>query len=199
MSRTFNETEMKIYAEQKAFEYMNYTVQPPSIWERLSWWFQSILQRFFLNPNTPWLMQIAYYLIILVVLGAAIFYIVRLRYGGGLSTDYQTFQPGVAGVKETKKEDFDQLIDGALQDRNFKLAIRYQYLKSLSILARKELIRLKDWKSPYDYERELEGEIATTYREIARLFEYVWYGDFDAGEGEYQKGSSLSLKLEQAT
>ena len=177
---------------------MNYTVKPPSIWERLSWWFQSMLQKIFLNPNTPLLTKIAYYLIILVVLGAAVFYILRLKYGGGITPDYRSYQPGMAGIAQTKSEDFDNLINGALSENNFNLAIRYVYLKSLSSLAKKGMINLKDWKSPYDYERELQGEAALFYKEMARLFEYVWYGDFDAGEEEYNRGSDLSGKLESA-
>lgn len=197
--RSFDEEKMELYAEQQDFAYMNYTVKPPSIWERLSWWFQSVLQRIFLNPNTPWITQLAYYLILILVLGLAIFYIIRLRYGGGLAVDYKPFHQGVSGIENTSVEDFDKLINGALADQNFKLAIRYIYLKSLAVLANKELIRLKDWKSPYDYSNELKGEVAISYQELARLFEFVWYGEFHAGDEEYQRGDVLLHKLEKAS
>lgn len=196
--RTFDEEGMKVYAEQQAFDYMNYTVRPPSIWERISWWFQSMLREIFMNPNTPWLTRIAYYLIILIVLGAAVFYIIRLRYGGGITPDYKSHSSGVTSITQTSTEDFNQLIEGAIKEQNFKLAIRYVYLKTLSSLAKKGMISLKDWKSPYDYERELQGDIASSYQEMAMLFEYVWYGDFDAGEDEFKRGNDLSIKLESA-
>ncbi|MEQ9468307.1 MAG: DUF4129 domain-containing protein [Ekhidna sp.] len=196
--RTFDEEGMRVYAQQQAFDYMNYTVRPPSIWEQVSWWFQSMLQEIFLNPNTPWLTRIVYYLIILIVLGAAIYYIIRIRYGGGITPDYNTHMSPVAGIAQTTPEDFDQSIAGAIKEKNFKLAIRYVYLKTLSSLAKKGMISLKDWKSPYDYERELQGDMASSYQEMARLFEYVWYGDFDAGEEEFNKGRDLSIKLENA-
>ncbi len=186
---------MKTYTEDSAFDYMNYTVKPPSIWERLSWWFQSIIQEIFLNPNTPWLTRIAYYLLLILVVGVAVFYIIKLRYGGGLSADYQTYRTATTGSSQSKPEDFDLLIKEALNDQNFKLAIRYLYLMSLVSLANKGKISLKEWKSPYDYQLELKGELAYTYREIAQLFEYIWYGDFEAGEKEFKKGSELAQKL----
>lgn len=197
--RKLDKEMMQTYAEQQAFDYMNYTVKPPSIWERVSWWFQSLLYELFSNPNTPWLTRIVYYLIILIVLGAAVFYIIRLRYGGGLTTDYQHRPSAVSGIEQTSEENFDELINGAVREQNFKLAIRYVYLKSLSGLAKRGLISLKDWKSPYDYENELKEELADPYREIARLFEYVWYGDFEADEDEFNRGSDLSVKLESLT
>ena len=65
--RTFDSEEMKAYAEQQDFAYMDYTVRPPSIWERLGWWFERMMQTIFGNPNTPWLGRIGYYMILFVI------------------------------------------------------------------------------------------------------------------------------------
>lgn len=189
---------MESYAAQKDFDYMNYTIKPPSVWERLSWWFQNMFQRIFANPNAPWMTRIVYYVLLLLVLGLAIFYIVRLRYGGALAPDYHTISRGTVGIEHSKAEDFDRLISEARKERNFKLAIRYLYLKSLVALAKKELVQLRDWKSPYDYSRELQGDAANSYGEIARLFEYVWYGDFEPNEEDFLRGNALCHKLEGA-
>ena len=195
--REFDPEIFEKYAAQRDFEYMKYTAKPPSVWDRISWWFQSIISRFFMNPNTPWLTQIAYYLLLLLVLGLAIFYIIRLRYGGGLATDYQRHHIAINDLQNSKIEDFDQLIDTAIKKEDFRLAIRYVYLNTLYILSSKGLIKLKDYKSPYDYEGELRSELVESYRQIARLFEYVWYGDFEVGEEEYKQGVVLFNRLER--
>ncbi|MEM0940681.1 MAG: DUF4129 domain-containing protein [Bacteroidota bacterium] len=197
--RGFDKEVMRAYTEQETFNYMNYTVRPPSIWERISWWVQSLLQEVFLNPNTPWVRRIAFYVILFLVVGAAVFYIIKLRYGGGLTTDYRIYQPEISSVLQTKPDDFEILIQEAIKEQNFKLAIRYLYLKTLSSLSKKGKISLKEWKSPYDYRQELKGDLADSYTEIAQLFEYIWYGDFDAGQEEFQKGKKLSQKLESNT
>lgn len=189
---------MGAYKEQPEFEYMNYTAQPPSVWERISWWISSIFQELFLNPNTPWITRFFYYLTVIVILGAAIFYIVRLRYGQGIAPDYQSYKSSAGAMVLEKPQDYNKLIGEALGAQNFKLAIRYLYLRALSDLNARQLIQLKSWKSPMDYQRELKGDAAGTYQELARLFEYVWYGDFDADKTEFEAGNQLASKLERA-
>lgn len=196
MIRMFDKQAMSTFADQETFNYMNYKVKPPSIWERISWWVQSLLREIFLNPNIPLIIRIAYYLILFLVIGAAVFYFVKLRYGGGFTSHYKMHQTEVSSVLQTKPDDFELLIHEAIKEQNFKLAIRYLYLKTLSSLSKKGKINLREWKSPYDYQQELKGDLADSYAEIAQLFEYIWYGDFDAGQEEFQKGEKLSQKLE---
>lgn len=196
--RSFDAKQMQEYASQQDFDYMNYAVLPPSIWQRISWWVSDFYDRFFSNPNTPWLTRIAYYVALLLILGLTIYYIIKLKYGGGLSNDYTSYKTGITGIEQAPVEDFEKLISDAIANQNHKLAIRYIYLRSLATLAKRKMIILKEWKSPYDYERELKSEMQAPYREMAKLFEYVWYGDFEVGEREFHQGQDLSLKLEQA-
>jgi hypothetical protein len=186
---------MQAYEESGDFDYMTLVIQPPSIWQRLQWWFLGLISNLLSNPNTPWLTELIFYGILILVLGGAVFYIVRLKYGGALSTDYKSYQTNVQSLQNVKVEDFDGMIKAAIQEKNYKLAIRYVYLQSLTLLSQKDLIKLKDWKSPYDYEKELSEDLAIPYRDLSRLFEYVWYGDFDAGEEEYNRGSALANQV----
>lgn len=185
---------MESYAEEAAFDYMNYRIQPPSVWDRLSWWFQDLWRQIFLNPNTPILTRIGYYIILIFVVGAAIFYIIKLRYGQALVTDYKSYTATGAALENQREEDFDLLIDEAIKKSDFKMAIRYVYLKSLMALAAKGMIQLKNFKSPYDYVSEL-NQGAGTYSKLARTFEYVWYGDFEANEKTFDQVKMLSNKL----
>ena len=196
-ARQFDEQAMSSYSESDDFSYMNLTVRPPSIWQRLKWWFGDLIAKIFSNPNSPWLSRIIFYCLLFVVLGGAIFYMLRLKYGRAVSSESKyTSSINTGALKSTKAIDFDKLIDEAQRTKNFKLAIRYVYLKSLAFLASQELIKLKDWKSPYDYERELKSEMVPIYVGLTHLFEYVWYGDFDAGESEFERGSDLAKQLE---
>lgn len=195
--RKFDSTEMANYASQQDFSYMNLTVQPPSIWQRIQWWFANLIARIFSNPNTPWLSEILFYLVLLLVVGVAIFYILKLRYGGALSSDSKHLDGvGSGSIQSMNETDFNQHITNALNAENYKLAIRYIYLKTLSFLSTNEMIKLKDWKSPYDYEKELSRDLAPSYTALTNLFEYVWYGDFEAAKSDFQEGQELSKELE---
>lgn len=84
--------------------------------------------------------------------------------------------------------DMDRLIRQALQNRNFRLAIRYQYLNCLYKLAEKGLVQFAVDKTNYQYVSELTNQ--QQRNEFAKLtlhYEYVWYGEFEIDDVMYQK------------
>lgn len=189
---------MANYADADAFNYMNLTIQPPSVWQRLQWWFGSMIEKIFSNPNTPWLSEILFYLILIFVVAAAIFYIIRLKYGGAISSDSKTYGSVPAkSIINDKSQNFDELIISAIEEKNFRLAIRYLYLRTLVFLSQKDRIKLKDWKSPYDYEKELDRKLIPVYSSLTRLFEYAWYGDADVSSKEFEEGQKLAVEIEE--
>ncbi|MEP1096008.1 MAG: hypothetical protein ABJG78_12920 [Cyclobacteriaceae bacterium] len=196
-SRRYDESEMSRYDSSDDFGYMKLTVQPPSIWQRLQWWIGAMIAKIFSNPNAPWLSKILFYALLHLVVGFAIFYMVRLKYGGALSSRSRFNISGDASTElPSEKIDFDQLIESAVDEKNFKLAIRYLYLKTLTYLSIRDVIKLRNWKSPYDYEKEMDEHIVLPYKSLARLFEYVWYGDVKVGSEEFVKGKELIATIE---
>ena len=182
--RQFDEIEMSSYSGKKDFAYMNLTIQPPSIWQRLQWRIGRFLTRLFSNPNTPWISNFVFYAVLFFVLGAVIFYILKLRFGGGLSSDSRYSPIRSVSIQSTKDLDFDALISDL-------------YLKTLTFLDSKDLIKLKPWKSPYDYEKELNKEVSPSYVSLTSLFEHVWYGDFNANINEFHEGQQLAGEIKK--
>nr|WP_299340518.1 DUF4129 domain-containing protein [Allomuricauda sp.] len=84
--------------------------------------------------------------------------------------------------------DLDKLMESALKNRDFRLAVRYQYLKILKRLSQKDII---DWhfeKTNSDYEREIkETRLKNGFQEVSYLYENIWYGEQPINEGQYQK------------
>ncbi len=88
----------------------------------------------------------------------------------------------------TAESDFDRLIREAVQQRNYRLAVRYHYLQTLHQLAQKNYVQLAADKTNYQYVRELAD--VTKQNEFASLtlnYEYVWYGEFAIDEIQYIK------------
>lgn len=84
--------------------------------------------------------------------------------------------------------DMDRLIRQALQNRNFRLAIRYQYLNSLYKLAEKGFVQFAVDKTNYQYVTELTNQQQRNdFAKLTLHYEYVWYGEFDIDETLYQK------------
>ncbi|MEX0313027.1 MAG: hypothetical protein AB3N18_02540 [Allomuricauda sp.] len=84
----------------------------------------------------------------------------------------------------------DALMDAALKKKNYRLAVRYQFLKILKLLSQKEII---DWhfeKTNSDYEKEItETGLQSEFKKASYLYEYIWYGEQEIDESGYTKTS----------
>ena len=105
--------------------------------------------------------------------------------------------------KEEEEEDIEDLLEQekidiheiefvdeiTLAERagNYRRAIRLRYLNALRDLSAKGLIMWKINKTNYDYYYELEGKepIKDRFHGVVRIFEDVWYGQFDLEESHY--------------
>lgn len=76
--------------------------------------------------------------------------------------------------------DYDRLIDNAIKEKDYRLGVRYLYLKSLQKLSEKGVINFAVDKTNYQYVRELNGKAyKNTFATLTLNYEYVWYGEFD--------------------
>ena len=84
---------------------------------------------------------------------------------------------------------FDELIENYIQSKQYKLAIRYLFLKSLKLLADNGLIEINKNKTNQQYLSEIKNrQVALTFRNASIGFEWIWYGDFQVDD-ELMKSS----------
>lgn len=85
--------------------------------------------------------------------------------------------------EDIKTINFDELIAREIDNKQYKLAIRYLFLKSLKLLSENGLIELRNNKTNYQYLSEIKNDqIADTFRNTTSSFEWIWYGDFPVNE-----------------
>ena len=100
----------------------------------------------------------------------------------------------------TNESDFDALIRQALQSANYRQAVRYQYLRTLHLLAGKNLVSLAPDKTNFNYVSEITNpNYRDAFAALTLNYEYVWYGEFDIDKNIYEKieqnFSSLNKKI----
>lgn len=83
--------------------------------------------------------------------------------------------------------DYSGLLEEAIANRNYRLAIRYLYIMTLQKLQNAELIQWHKEKTNRDYYYELPNDYQPAFNDILRIYEYVWYGEFDASESLFGK------------
>ncbi len=97
-----------------------------------------------------------------------------------------------------KNENIQKLIQEALANDNYRLAVRYYYLFILQIMTEKELIDWQIQKTNEDYLKELKQErLQHPFKDITRLYDYIWYGEFPMDHEKYQKAESSFSTLKQ--
>ena len=93
----------------------------------------------------------------------------------------------------------DSLIAQALEKKNYGLAVRYLYQKSLILLKDHELIHLKQDKTNYEYLKELNDHPSASYFDRLTYFhEYIDYGHFEIDKDRYQKVKAVFLQFQSS-
>jgi hypothetical protein len=92
--------------------------------------------------------------------------------------------------------DFDNLITNAVKKQNYRLAVRYYYLKTLKLLSEKEIINWEYEKTNQDYYHEIKNkEIKASFSYTSYIYNYSWYGEFELDESGYQEASKSFNQL----
>ena len=163
-----------------------------SLWDRFLRWLNNLISQLITAAgSTNWF---GFLIIILVVLGL-VYVILRLLRIDALSMFYPGRKEKLLFGKldeDIHTMDFDALINGALQRKEYRLAIRLLFLQALKLLADRHHIHWRPGKTNHDYLDELQaGELKTGFNELNYYFEYAWYGNFSINEELYRKVDSL--------
>lgn len=88
--------------------------------------------------------------------------------------------------------DVDYFLKKSLEDKAYRLSIRLYYLAIIKKLSERRAIRWTKDKTNGHYVRELRSDQHPAYAEfknLTRLFEYVWYSDVRFDQGQFKEVS----------
>lgn len=155
----------------------------------ISWFFQQLEKLFGvdLSPEVRDVVELLVYLLLTIFIG---YFIIKLLLGTSASTFFTrkaaTVNPLTIHEEHIEKIDLDTFIKDALTQKNYRLAIRYMYLKSLKELSFHNFISWHFDKTNSDYHNEIENpSIKNDFRKVSYLYDYVWYGEFDLDESGF--------------
>ncbi|MCF6167866.1 DUF4129 domain-containing protein [Lutibacter sp.] len=128
-----------------------------------------------------------------VILGVVLFLLLKFFLKVNLKSSSITSKnnPVVSITEEEeliKSKDISKLIEQAIQQKNYRLAVRYYYLNILKQLENKELIIWEQQKTNEDYTKEIaQKNIQHVFANLTRLYDFVWYGNFVINEVEFAR------------
>ena len=81
--------------------------------------------------------------------------------------------------------DYDKLIHQSVKLGDFRMAVRYLFLKNLAHLADKEYLHLSADKTNYEYVQEIRADKKNEFSSLVLTYEYIWYGNFSLNQETY--------------
>lgn len=159
----------------------NYEVTKPdrllTWWEKVKQWFWDLLLAFFSDSGPAPFIRIALIVII------ALFIILKLLNTNISRLFYKNKNISDIAVNEIQEDintlDFDKLIEQYTSQHDYRMAVRYYYLRLLKTLNNKGLISWRINKTNRDYILELTSSpLYGSFDKLSSFYEYVWYGDF---------------------
>ncbi|MEX0290525.1 MAG: hypothetical protein AB3N14_15580 [Flavobacteriaceae bacterium] len=182
------------------FNYDIKTGEPQNLIGRfLQWFFQTLRDNFGIDIS-PEAMKILEYVIYLLMGGLVIYLLVRFFIRENLSSIFSKGPSGTIDINLSEEHieriDLNALLQEALKQKDYRLAVRYQYLKALKILSQQDII---DWhyeKTNWDYQREIKlPSIQSIFKEVSYIYDYIWYGEQHINEIGYKAAEARFVAL----
>jgi hypothetical protein len=184
--RKFDEELIAKYAKQQEFIYDDVPEPKANWWQRFWRWFWSLLDGVFDGNNySPFL---KFGLVALVIAGVTFLIIKILGLDLGILTgkSKKVVVPYEESLENIHEINFDDQLYQALAQKNYRLAVRLLYLRTLKNLTDKQLIYWQPEKTNQTYVAELENEQHQhAFRGLTNQFEYIWYGEFNIDENVF--------------
>lgn len=200
--KSFDQRIIDEFKEEAEFIYAQPPGTRPNFLKTLFNKFFQWLVMIFGNEGFAWLVLIIIVIAGVVGLGLAFYGIF------GIGKTIPIYSKDVNGLDYTVKDEnihelnFVDEIDLAVEQQDYRRAIRLIYLYALKLLSDKNVIDWLPAKTNHDYLYEIQNEyFKKQFSMLSYYFEYVWYGDFQANATQFKEMknafSGLKLNLQQ--
>jgi len=190
----FNADKMADLKKDPSFDYLR-TVENDSWWTRVKRWINTRYQQFTDWPFGDYkayefvevLLKILPYLILGAFIGLIIWLFIRLIPARSLFEEQETPQVFLNDEENiVRSENIGELIDDAIKDGDYRLAVRYYYLQLLRQLNQKKLINYEFQKTNSEYLNEIkENNLRIHLKKVMRIYDFIWYGSFSLSEPDF--------------
>ena len=187
-----SEVEIKMPEESKIIEYQNdknfiYEENPDTpvtIMDKIRYWFLSLFMKFFSNTGAaPYIRY--------VIIGLVATYIIVKLFNTNIRNVFYNPKKRIKIEhelldKDLNKLNLEKLLNDSVNNKEFRKAVRYLFLKTLKILIATDLINKRIDKTNNEFVLELKKtKLIKEFRELVSFYEHGWYGNFDITDKQF--------------
>ncbi|MFD2099238.1 DUF4129 domain-containing protein [Flagellimonas iocasae] len=177
------------------FNYDIKTGESSNLLARFIRWLLNSLGDIFGLDISPQTLLILEYIIYALMGALVIFLLIRVFVNEKFNAIFTKKAKSIVDIDLSEQHieslDLDAMMNDALKNKDYRLAVRYQFLRILKLLSQKNLIEWHFEKTNADYEREIKhGNLQAAFKNASYLYENIWYGEQPIDEAGYAKASS---------
>lgn len=189
--RTFEEDISKKYTGDE-FNYTFKTGESQNLLARFINWVGQGLSNIFGINISPQVLEIIEYLIYFLLVILVIYLIVKVLINENFNSLFQKKAKTINDINLTEEHiegiDISKLLTTAIEQKDYRLAIRYQFLLTLQKLSKSDIIEWHFDKTNSDYFTEIEQPVIKKgFKKVAYLYDYIWYGEQTIDNMKYTK------------
>lgn len=186
--RKFNDEQIITQSKEKDFIYDDVAPPQQTWWDRFWDWFWDLFSNIFEGKSYSPILK---WTIIGLVVAGLVYFALRLA-GVDLKVlvgkSKQVNVPYDERLENIHEIDFDEQLETAIKNGNYRAAVRLLYLKTLKKLTDAELIFWQPEKTNQAYVAELgDSSYQEEFTSLTNAFEYVWYGEFHIDKESFEK------------
>lgn len=184
--RSFSPSAFDKYKSDTDFQYEKEAIETPSLWDRFWMWFWNWYDEIMSTTAGRTTMNIIYWVLGISAIAFFVYRVMRMNKVALFANPSLSSSAYTVEDENIHAISFDAAIQEALQNGNYRLAVRLLYLQSLKILADKNLIAWLPNKTNADYLREINStQLQQPFKTITHIFEYAWYGNLAVTGDDY--------------
>ncbi len=176
------------------FNYDIKTGESQNLIDRFFRWLGRALNDVFGVNIPPGVFKVLQYLIYALMAGVTIYLIIRLLINEKFNAIFTKKANAILDIDMAEQHietlDLDALLKNALNENDYRLAVRYQYLRILKRLSQTNIIEWHFDKTNSDYQNEIsEPRLKTGFKKASYLYDYIWYGEQPIDAASYETAS----------
>jgi hypothetical protein len=207
VEKRFNQDNLESYKSNPDFDYTEATAANDHFFQQVFEWFYRLFLKFLswlfgvekATGILEFILSVLPYIAILVILFLIIKFFLKVKTNPFSNTAINKSIVSISEEEELiKHKDLPALIKKAIENKNYRLAVRYLYINALKLLEEGKIIIWEQQKTNEDYIKEIKSEfLKESFKEVTHLYDFVWYGNFDINEVEFFKVEENFKKTNQ--
>jgi hypothetical protein len=187
--RSVDSSKIKSYLRDKDFKYFEDPESTMTLWERLIDWIKRQIAKLLNLESAGTVWDVFTYLLIAFAVIAIIFGIYKSEIKGLFFSNKVANGLKISeSIEDIHSISYESMIEEAIANRNYRFALRLNYLRSLKILSDKEIINWKIDKTNHEFITEIKhNNLKSIFSNITIEFESIWYGRFEINQSHFSK------------